>query len=589
MRLFRFSFLAFLTALLAAALPAQVPQLLNYQGRVASGGANFHGHGQFRFALVDAAGGTTYWSNDGTSVAGSAPAASVSLTVSNGLYTVLLGDNSLPNMTPIPGAVFNNPHVRLRVWFDDGTNGSQQLAPDQRIAAVGYAIVAGNVPDGAITAAKLAPGAVTASAVAAGAISSSQLAVGAAAANLAASGQSGVASGGLILGASANSPEMAAAGYIYYGAVNVNDVWTQRSSTNAPSPRYRQSAVWTGSELIIWGGIASATTNTYLADGGRYTPATDSWTSIPAAGAPLARAYHTAVWTGTRMIIWGGLTPGDNPTLSGSRYDPATGSWASTLSAGAPLARSSHTAVWTGTEMIVYGGSLAGGVAVDDGARYTLATNSWAALPEVIQNNPIQRTKHTAIWTGTDMIIWGGTSSPTSFLPVLNTGARYNRASNTWSQLSTNSAPAARAQHAAVWTGSEMIIWGGAKGTGFPGNEGFAALSDGGRYLPSTNTWVSMSLNGPPGRLEPPALWTGSALVIYGGGVANGGVYSPARNTWQSLTLTGAPSERYNPSFVWTGTQGLFFGGADPFATPAASNEIWGYTPPRNLHLYARP
>ena len=64
---------------------------------------------------------------------------------------MLLGDTSLANMTAIPNAVFNNTDVRLRVWFNDGTNGSQLLTPDQRIAAVGYAMMAGNVPDGAIT------------------------------------------------------------------------------------------------------------------------------------------------------------------------------------------------------------------------------------------------------------------------------------------------------------------------------------------------------------------------------------------------------------------------------------------------------
>ena len=73
---------------------------------------------------------------------------------------MLLGDATLPNMTIVPAAVFTNPDVRLRVWFNDGTNGSQLLTPDQRIAAVGYAMIAGNVADGAITSAKIAGGAV---------------------------------------------------------------------------------------------------------------------------------------------------------------------------------------------------------------------------------------------------------------------------------------------------------------------------------------------------------------------------------------------------------------------------------------------
>lgn len=155
--------LAFILMLTGSALHAQVPQILNYQGRVAVGSpaVNFEGSGGFKFALVNGDGTQTYWSNDGTSNGGSEPTAAVTLPVTKGLYSVLLGDTSLgANMTAIPSTVFANPDVRLRVWFNDGTNGSQLLTPDQRIAAVGYAIMAGDVADGAITTAKIAAGAV---------------------------------------------------------------------------------------------------------------------------------------------------------------------------------------------------------------------------------------------------------------------------------------------------------------------------------------------------------------------------------------------------------------------------------------------
>ena len=145
---------------LTFSLHAQVPQMINYQGRVLAGSTNFNGTGQFKFALVNTNGSVTYWSNDNTSVAGSQPTNAVSLTVSNGLYSVLLGDIALTNMTIVPATVFANADVRLRVWFNDGTHGSQLLTPDQRIAAVGYAMIAGNVPDGAITSTKIAAGAV---------------------------------------------------------------------------------------------------------------------------------------------------------------------------------------------------------------------------------------------------------------------------------------------------------------------------------------------------------------------------------------------------------------------------------------------
>jgi hypothetical protein len=54
------------------------------------------------------------------------------------------------------------------------------------------------------------------------------------------------------------------------------------------------------------------------------------------------------------MIVWGGGLD------SGSRYAPGTDSWTVTSTVGAPAARSNQTAVWTGTEMIVWGGSGGG-------------------------------------------------------------------------------------------------------------------------------------------------------------------------------------------------------------------------------------
>src|SRR5438874_11694171 len=81
-----------------------------------------------------------------------------------------------------------------------------------------------------------------------------------------------------------------------------------------------------------------------------YDPATDSWSATSTTNAPEARTYHTAVWAGTQMIVWGGY--GNSGYLNtGGRYDPITDSWTATNASGAPDQRYYHTAVWTGSEM----------------------------------------------------------------------------------------------------------------------------------------------------------------------------------------------------------------------------------------------
>ena len=91
--------------------------------------------------------------------------------------------------------------------------------------------------------------------------------------------------------------------------------------------------------------------------GGRYDPATDSWTATSTSNAPSERSEHTAVWTGSEMIVWGGgRAYFHNIFNTGGRYNPGTNSWTATSTTNAPSARYGHTAVWTGSEMIVWGG-----------------------------------------------------------------------------------------------------------------------------------------------------------------------------------------------------------------------------------------
>ena len=62
--------------------------------------------------------------------------------------------------------------------------------------------------------------------------------------------------------------------------------------------------MWTGNEMIVWGGRWGWGFHDLLDTGGRYDPATDSWLATSTAAAPLHRSGHTAVWTGSEMLVW---------------------------------------------------------------------------------------------------------------------------------------------------------------------------------------------------------------------------------------------------------------------------------------------
>lgn len=63
--------------------------------------------------------------------------------------------------------------------------------------------------------------------------------------------------------------------------------------------------LWTGTKLLVWGGNANVpggATNT----GGAYASVADTWTPISTTGAPGARYKQGSVWTGSRILVWGG-------------------------------------------------------------------------------------------------------------------------------------------------------------------------------------------------------------------------------------------------------------------------------------------
>jgi len=326
------------------------------------------------------------------------------------------------------------------------------------------------------------------------------------------------------------------------------DAWAATSTVNAPTAREWHTAVWTGSEMIVWGGLdGSGYSNT----GARYNPSTDSLTATSTINAD-PRARHTAVWTGSEMMVWGGIAGNGGVLNTGGRYNPATDSWTITSTANAPDGRESHTAVWTGSEMVVWGGWATNPLGT--GGRYNPVSDSWTAVNTT--NAPSARYNHTAIWTGSEMIVWGGEDFSGNF----NTGGRYNPGTDSWTATSTTNAPDPRIVHTAVWTGSEMIVWGG---------DSVVEVNTGGRYNPPGDTWLPTSLtNAPTRRAGHTAVWSGSEMIVWGGydgfnDVNTGARYGPSTNSWVATSTINAPTGRDTHTAVWTGNEMLVWGGID--------------------------
>jgi N-acetylneuraminic acid mutarotase len=328
-----------------------------------------------------------------------------------------------------------------------------------------------------------------------------------------------------------------------------DDMWTQTSITGAPTPRIEHTAVWTGSEMIVWGGFDGAS---YLNTGGRYNPSTDSWITTSITSAPAGRYYHTAVWTGSQMIVWGGFS-GTSYLNTGGRYDPSTNSWVATSTANAPAARAFHTAVWAGGQMIVWGGEDP--TYLNTGGRYNPGTDSWTNTSTT--GAPAARELHAAVWTGSQMIVWAGYNGS-----YPNTGGRYNPSTDSWATTSTINAPSGREVHnTEVWTGNQMIVW-----VGYNGNP----LNTGGRYNPSNDSWTATSTTGAPAaRNLHEAVWTSNEMIVWGGtpdGTSffnTGGRYDPSADSWTPTSTVLSPAARGRHTEAWTGSQMIVWGGAD--------------------------
>ncbi len=330
----------------------------------------------------------------------------------------------------------------------------------------------------------------------------------------------------------------------------LTDTWTGISLELAPTPRGDHVATWTGTHMLVWGGSTAQTAQ--VDSGGRYDPVADQWTPISQDGAPSPRGRAAAVWTGSEWIVWGGYSPPFLLFDDGARYNPHSDTWQSISTDGAPQARYDHRVVWTGGEMIVWGGRIAGSSFLGSGGRYNPTSDTWTETCS--EGAPSPRVGHSAVWTGEVMIVWGGRDPG-----IVNTGAMYRPDTDSWESTDTDNAASVRDWHGAVWTGTEMLVWGG-YWPFYP--------AAGGRFDPVTNTWSEMTaLNAPPGRESHSMVWTGEELLVWGGTRGSGGVfatggrYSPGQDAWQSINDHNAPPPRNSHVSIWTGSEKLIWGG----------------------------
>jgi ankyrin repeat protein/N-acetylneuraminic acid mutarotase len=304
------------------------------------------------------------------------------------------------------------------------------------------------------------------------------------------------------------------------------DTWATLPQKGGPSSRTGHAAVWTGKEMIIWGGFGGYLgKDTNRNDGARYNPATDTWKPVTTRNAPAARFDFPAVWTGREMLVWGGYTDShsryqgahaDAHLNTGGRYDPSADSWKTITSQGAPSKRFAHTMIWTGKQMIVWGGGNTT-KALNDGGRYNPARDFWR--PVSTDGAPSPRLSHVAVWTGKEMLVWGGTTRETDAQSVyFENGARYNPEADTWRPISTIGAPKGRVSATAVWTGTEMLVWGGVNDAQVANGGDFNRfVGTGARYNPATDTWTELTLTGAPSPRLTTGVWTGEGLLTFGG------------------------------------------------------------------------
>jgi hypothetical protein len=256
------------------------------------------------------------------------------------------------------------------------------------------------------------------------------------------------------------------------------------------------------------------------------------------------------------MVVWGGAPDLDSdPLTDGAAYDPAAGTWRKVPAAPVP-ARYDAAVLWTGTEMVVFGGTSTDGDILADGAAWDPAANRWRALPP----SPLgPRDGAVVAWAGDRLVVWGGATVPPPDNPggptaMLADGAAYVPATNSWVPVPAAPIPA-RAGAEAAWTGSRLLVTGGY-------HEGDDAdRTDGAALDPATGAWSPIAARPAPGScgdaVACTGLWTGTLALFPSSGLS----YDPAAGRWSAVSpYPSADASLVGGPAGWTGTGLLAWG-----------------------------
>jgi hypothetical protein len=329
--------------------------------------------------------------------------------------------------------------------------------------------------------------------------------------------------------------------------------------TSAPTPswqpiprapilgRIAASVVWTGNEMIVWGGVSGTYTKEARADGAAFDPVAGSWRSIRRAPrGVIGGSGQAAAWTGKRAVLWAGNSL-EGPSR-GALYNPRTDRWRK-LRRGPLGNREGYVSAWTGTELVVIGGSSGDALVKPIAAAVDPRTDSWRRLPGL--NHLDGLLPSGAVWSGDRLFVAGlaydcPQGQPCTSTPIF---LAYDVETDEAETIDLSAAPSPSITPIG-WTGTEVFATG----------EDPASVVF---YDPSTNMW----LKGAPAPCLVNTAGYRQTAWLNGRYVASCGrdalqVYDVASDTWKTIPAGRSPlNSREGSAIAWSGTDLIVWSG----------------------------